>query len=147
MGLVDCNPCRARAKLHCTVCLTNQFVLVLCRILNGLFTFPLAILGPFTKLAKATTPTQGIVATVSTSSKAIDYVVAVANSCTTPPKDQKTMTKTILHRMAGELPPCQQCHHDQHHRLRHTMLRRGHKTMTTATPECATQDGVTCKPS
>ena len=144
---MDCNPYRARAKLHCTVCLSNQFALVLCRILNRLFTFPLAILGPFTKLAKATTPTQGIMATVSTSSKAIDYVGVVANSSTMPPNDQKTMMKIMLHRTAGELLPCQQCHRDRHCRLRHTMPRHRHKTMTIATPERTTQDGVTCKPS
>ena len=39
-----CNPCRAREKLHYAVCCTNQLILWICRVLNRLFTHPLAIL-------------------------------------------------------------------------------------------------------
>jgi hypothetical protein len=64
------------------------------------------------KPVEATTPELGIVAPTPQADQ------EATNSYTTPPRDQKAMTKAIAettsHRMASEPPPCLQCRHGRH---------------------------------
>jgi hypothetical protein len=91
------------------------------------------------KPTKATTPGLGIVATSSVSNKTTNDLGAATNSHTMPPRDQEAMTKVTER-------PCRTGRLANHHHAhsaattgtvapRHTMVRRGHKTMTTTTPE------------
>ena len=91
----------------------------------------------------------GIVATNSTSIKTIGDPRVATYSRTMPLDDQEAMMKTTAKpRRAGRLA--------KHHRIhttamagtvapRHAMPQREHKTMTTATPRRAPQDGINCK--
>ena len=97
------------------------------------------------------TPEHEIMATNSTNSKTISDLGVATNPCMMPLDDQEAMTKAMARlRRVGWLAK----HHHAHSAAmtgtaapHHTMLRRGHKTMTIAMPERAPQDGVTCKPS
>jgi hypothetical protein len=95
------------------------------------------------------TPELGIVATNST--RRPDDLGAITNSCTMPLRNQEAMTKitaeTTLHKTAGEPLHAYSVAMAGTVAPRHTLPRRGHKTMSTTMPRRALQDGVACKTS
>jgi hypothetical protein len=100
---------------------------------------------------KALTPTIGVVALSFMKRPGERWPRAATYYGYDAPGNPETTSKTTkdvtLHRATDEPSPWLQCCHASTVASRQTLLRRGHKTMTTTTPRRASEDGVACKPS